>query len=202
MSKPVYERPLLVRHQAGMVNKLSRLLSQPPMTQIDGVATEALIERHGSPLFVFSEQTLVREYRSLQDAFATRYPKVQIAWSYKTNYLDAICRIFHREGARAEVVSDFEFDKALRLGVPFDQIHFNGPGKSREVLGRALSGGAMVHIDHFDELALAEEVSRDLDLRPGVAFRESLAGGASGSTWRRVRPVMPSCGCSRETAWI
>ncbi len=171
MSKPVYERPLLVRHQAGMVNKLSRLLSQPPMTQIDGVPTEALVERHGSPLFVFSEQTLVRAYRSLHDAFATRYPKVKIAWSYKTNYLDAICRVFHREGARAEVVSDFEFDKALRLGVPFEEIHFNGPGKSREVLERALSGGATVHIDHFDELTLVEEVARDRDLRPGVALR-------------------------------
>ena len=175
MSKPAYERPLLIRHQAGMANKLSRLLAQQPLTQIDGVPIDRMLERHGSPLFVFSEKTLMDTYRDLRDAFANRYPKVRIAWSYKTNYLDAICRLFHREGAWAEVVSDFEFEKALRLGVPPERIHFNGPGKSEEVLARALPSGTVVHIDNFDELALVEKVAERLDIRPGVAVRLNFA---------------------------
>jgi hypothetical protein len=40
-------------------------------------------------------------YRAAHRAFSRRYPDVQFAWSYKTNYLNAICRVFHQEGAIA-----------------------------------------------------------------------------------------------------
>src|ERR1700730_15920501 len=132
MSKPIYERPSLVRHQMGMMNKFGRLQGTKPLTHIDGVAVADLVAQHGSPLFVFSQSTLVKRYRELYQAFSRRYAKVRIAWSYKTNYLEAICRIFHREGAWAEVVSQMEFDKAVLTGVPPDRIHFNGPNKPDE----------------------------------------------------------------------
>jgi len=184
MSKPIYERPLLIRHQGGMVNKLGRLLAQQPLTHLDGVAVDDLVARHGSPLFVFSEASLVEAYRSLHDAFATRHPRIEIAWSYKTNYLDAICRVMHREGALAEVVSDFEVEKALRLGVPPDRIHFNGPGKTEAVLERVLPAGTVVHIDHFDELALVERVAERLGIEPEVAIRLNFSVPGA-PTWSR-----------------
>ena len=124
-----YERPTLLRHQMGLMNKFGRAQAQKPLSHIDGVAIDELIARYGSPLFVFSEQSLVSRYHDLRQAFARRYARVRLAWSYKTNYLQAICRVFHREGAWAEVVSPMEFDKALHTGVPADHIHFNGPYK-------------------------------------------------------------------------
>ena len=68
-----------------------------------------------------------------------------LAWSYKTNYLQAICRVFHRRGAWAEVVSPMEFDKALHTGVPADHIHFNGPFKPDAAIGRQSRGGSPIH---------------------------------------------------------
>jgi diaminopimelate decarboxylase len=174
MSKSRYERPMLVRHQMGAMNKFSRTQASQPLSAIDGVPVKELVAQYGSPLFVFSEQTLVERYHELRDAVALRYPKVRLAWSYKTNYLDAVCKVFHREGAYAEVVSQFEYDKARRLGMPGDRIHFNGPYKTRPALVRALSEGAMVHIDHFDELAMAEEVAAELQIQPAVAIRINL----------------------------
>jgi len=38
MSKQPYERPLLIRHQSGLMNKFSRVQAMRPMTHIDGVA--------------------------------------------------------------------------------------------------------------------------------------------------------------------
>jgi len=73
-------------------------------------------------------------YKNAYRAFSTRYPKVQFAWSYKTNYLDAVCRVYHQEGAWAEVVSGFEYTKALNNGVDGKYIIFNGPDKSEEDL--------------------------------------------------------------------
>ena len=74
------------------------------------------------------------------------------------------------------------------------QIHFNGPYKPESALEKALPAGAMIHIDHFDELALAEKVAEKHDIRPKVALRLNLTptpsppGAASASTWRAARP--------------
>ncbi len=99
---------------------------------------------------------------------------MRLAWSYKTNYLEGICKVFHKEGAWAEVVSEFEWDKAVHNGISPTQIHFNGPYKTREALEKVLPAGTIIHIDHFDELALAEEVARELNIRPKVALRLNL----------------------------
>ncbi len=77
-----------------------------------------LVKRFGSPLFVFSEQRLRDKARHLRDAFRRSYPKTSFAWSYKTNYLSAICQVFHQEGWMAEVVSDFEYQKARNSVFP------------------------------------------------------------------------------------
>ena len=175
MNKPVYERPLLIRHQMGLMNKFARVRSMRPQTHIDGVPVEELVAAYGSPLFVFSEKTLRARYRELHDAFALRHPRVRIAWSYKTNYLDGICKVFHSEGAWAEVVSGFEVEKALRNGIPPQRIHFNGPDKTEAILEKTLPEGVIVHIDHFDELALAEKVAERHGIHPEVAIRVNMA---------------------------
>jgi diaminopimelate decarboxylase len=175
MTRPRYQRPTLVRHHAGMMNKFARVQSTRPMTHIDGVAVRDLIAKYGSPLFVFSERTLVQRYHELHDAFALRVPKVQLAWSYKTNYLDAVCKVFHREGSWAECVSELELQRALHLGVPGEQILLNGPYKPESAIERCFAVGARLHLDNFDELLRAERVARRLGIRPKVAIRINLA---------------------------
>ena len=94
--------------------------------RIDGMAIDDLTARYGSPLFVFSERRLRDRIRRVQSAFASRYESVSFGWSYKTNYLAAICAIMHQEGALAEVVSEMEYQQARALGVPGEQIIFMG----------------------------------------------------------------------------
>ena len=107
MEKERYERPLIKRLESEMPNKFGIKTEQFPKTHIDGVRVKDLIEAHGSPLFVLSEKTIRDVYRKAKKAFTMRYPKVQFSWSYKTNYLDAVCNIYHQEGSWAEVVSGF-----------------------------------------------------------------------------------------------
>ncbi|MCA9551970.1 MAG: hypothetical protein KC933_18165 [Myxococcales bacterium] len=182
--KARYQRPVLVRHESGLMNKFSRVQAMRPLTEIDGVPVAALVAEHGSPLFVFSENTLVNRYRDLDDAFRRRYPRFRVAWSYKTNYLGAVCKILHAEGAYAEVVSEFEWEKARSLGVPGSKIHFNGPYKPEATLERVLPEGTIVHLDHFDEMLAAERVAERRGLRPQVALRINLAA-AGAPPWTR-----------------
>jgi len=118
MDKPRYERPMIRKLETGMPNKFGTRNEMLPLTHLDGIAVKSLLQDHGSPLFVISERILRDTFDRAGRAFTTRYPKVQFAWSYKTNYLDAVCRIYHQMGSWAEVVSGFEYDKALHNGVP------------------------------------------------------------------------------------
>jgi diaminopimelate decarboxylase len=157
------------------MNKFGRQPALRPLTHVDGVAIADLVAEHGSPLFVISQRTLISRYRELHDALARRWPKVRIAWSYKTNYLEAVCRTFHAQGAWAEVVSPFEWDKAVASGVAPERIHWNGPYKTEDAIERAVRGGSTLHIDNFDEIVKIERVAARIQLRPRVALRVNVA---------------------------
>jgi diaminopimelate decarboxylase len=172
--KPRYERPVIVRHQVGSVSKFGARPSIRVFDKFEGVAIVELVATYGSPVMVFSERVLRERIGELRDQMATRIPRFTLGWSYKTNYLGAVCRILHQEGAWAEVVSGLEMQMALRLGVPGKQILFNGPAKSEADLAMAFREGAHVHIDHLDEVALAEQLAERMGLRPQVGLRVNM----------------------------
>jgi diaminopimelate decarboxylase len=159
----------------GTANKFGALAPLRPVDSFEGVPLAELVAAHGSPLFLFSERVLRERYRELHAELGRRFGEFTIAWSYKTNYLDAVCRVFHQEGAWAEVVSGLELQKALHLGMPGKQILFNGPGKTRADLELAFRQGARVHIDHLDEMLLAERVAESLQVTPEVGIRVNVA---------------------------
>ncbi len=175
--KRAYQRPSITKINEGMPSKFGKKATLRPITQIDGVKVDDLIKKYGSPVYIVSERTIRENYKKAYMAFSTRYPKFQFAWSYKTNYLDAVCRIFHQEGSWAEVVSGFEYQKALDNGVPGNKIIFNGPSKSREDLILAIKNQSFIHIDHFDELYTIIELTKELDERPQVAIRINMDTG-------------------------
>lgn len=202
MSKKIYERPVLRKVVEGIPNKFGSLKRLRPIETIDNVAIDAIIEKYGSPVFIISEKTIRESYKTAYRAFSTRYPKVQFAWSYKTNYLDAVCRIFHQEGAWAEVVSGFEYEKALDNNIPGNKIIFNGPDKSREELVSAISNNSLIHIDHFDELYTIIKLVEELNERPQVAIRVNMDTGIipqwdrfgfnyeNGEAWNAVNRIL------------
>jgi diaminopimelate decarboxylase len=176
-NKRKYERPYIKKLNAGALNKFGAPSLPQPLKYIDGQAVKGLVEQYGSPLFVLSEKQIRQNVRAAIRAFKTRYPTVQFAWSYKTNYLNAVCNIFHQEGSWAEVVSGMEYRKALGNGVPGSSIIFNGPGKSRQDLLMAIENDSLVHIDHFDELFLVLELATQSAKKPRVAIRVNMDTG-------------------------
>ena len=133
-----YERPVINKINAGVTDKFGMATKMPVIETIDNVKVTDLISQYGSPVFAVSEKTIRDTFNEVKQSFTTRYPKVQFAWSYKTNYLNAVCKIYHSEGSWAEVVSGFEYDKAVKNGVPGDKILFNGPDKSDKDLSIAV----------------------------------------------------------------
>ncbi|WP_293305574.1 hypothetical protein [Pedobacter sp. UBA5917] len=175
--KQKYERPTIRKMNTGLMNKFGTRTDFDPVEAIDGVPVKSLVEQYGSPVFVLSEKQIRRNYQAAVRSFKTRYPKVQFAWSYKTNYLNAVCRIFHQEGSWAEVVSGFEYHKALGNGVSGNQIIFNGPDKKEADLILAIENHSLIHIDHYDELYLLIDVCKRINKKAKVAIRVNFDTG-------------------------
>jgi diaminopimelate decarboxylase len=174
----MYEKPTINRVDFAMASKYgSPLKTQKIRSEIDGVKVHDLINKYGSPLFVFSERIIEEKYNEFKNAFTSRYPEVEFWWSYKTNYLDAICKIYHKLGSKAEVVSEFEYEKARRLGIEGKNIIFNGPYKPKEALKKAVEEGAKIHIDHWYEINDLEEIAEELGKEIPVAIRCNMDTG-------------------------
>ncbi|MCK5924998.1 MAG: alanine racemase [Methylococcales bacterium] len=154
------------------------------ISSIEGVSVEELATRYGSPLFVVSERQLRQNIQGLFTAFQSRYSDVVYGWSYKTNYSSAIAQILHQEGAWAEVVSKLEYEKARSLGIDGDKIIFNGPYKPKNILQQAVIEGAHIHVDHFDELTLLQEIGTELNHVIPLTLRLNFETGFSES-WSR-----------------
>ena len=204
MEKLKYERPIIKKMNTGFMNKFGTRSEFEPVTHIEGISVKSLVSQYGSPVFVISEKQIRRNYQNATRVFKTRYPKVQFAWSYKTNYMNAVCQIFHQEGSWAEVVSGFEYQKALANGVPGNKIIFNGPDKSDEQLITAIQNNSLIHIDHYDELYSLIKLSEEYKFKPRVAIRVNMDTGIypkwdrfgfnfeNGQAWNAITRIMNS----------
>ncbi|HET9958546.1 MAG TPA: alanine racemase [Polyangiaceae bacterium] len=176
MQTQIYERPVIVRNPVGLMNKIGRRGDVRSQREIDGVPIQELCQSFGSPLFVFSERRLRSRIAEERAAFA-KYPGTRLCWSYKTNYLSALCAICHQEGSLAEVVSGMEYEKARALGVPGSSIVFNGPSKTRNELELAAAEGAILHADHLEEIELIERIAIETHTTPQIGIRVGLDAG-------------------------
>jgi diaminopimelate decarboxylase len=153
---------------------------------LDPAAARALAERFGTPVHLVAEPALVARARALVAAARRHDAGARIAWSLKTNPLLGVLSLLRQQGLWVEVVSDLEYALARSAGVPGAEIVFNGPARGDATLARALREGALVHVDHLDELdriaALARELGRDVTI--GLRVDPSDAGRFGLSTGR------------------
>lgn len=128
---------------------------------IDGVSTEMLAEKYGTPVMVFSEDAIRLKIRELREQFLDRYENVRAAYAGKAFLPLAMCKVIEEEGLCLDVVSGGELYTALKAGFPVERIEFNGNNKSVEEIKMAVeSGVGRIIIDGADELELIEDACR------------------------------------------
>lgn len=127
----------------------------------DPTTVAKLHNQYGAAFFIFDEEAYLRNLRELTFAFGKEYGNIKLAYSFKTNYMPRICQLARESSVMAEVVSEMEYNLALRVGYPSDEIIFNGPIKTRDILFRAFDGGATVHFDSLAEIDILEKYLKE-----------------------------------------
>lgn len=126
---------------------------------------EQLAAQYGDAFFLVDISRFISNCRDFIGSFCEIYPLSRLAYSYKTNYLPALCMAVDRLGGYAEVVSRMEYDLAVRLGVRGDKIIFNGPLKTAADLEMALAAGSIVNLDCLQETIWIEHLSKNFPAR-------------------------------------
>ncbi len=178
----------LVEQIAANIREKKRMLkrmSQPETVQVSQLNYETLNtigQRYGETFYLLDTDRFAANYRELHSAFSRHYPKFSIAYSYKTNYIPAICKRLHQLGGYAEVVSGMEWEIARRCGVPANKVIFNGPFKHPEAVEGLLLAGGVVNIDNLSELPLLERIAEghpEATLRMGIRVNFDVGDGVT-----------------------
>lgn len=111
---------------------------------------ERLANEFGTPFYIMNNDAYLDNLQSFRMAFISRYDKLIIGYSFKTNYVPALCKIAKEQGCYAEVVSDMEYTLAKKIG--FEKIIFNGPIKNEHILIQAIQDKAIVNLDSWYEV--------------------------------------------------
>lgn len=119
----------------------------------------ALVERHGTPLFVYGRGQILSNFKKLEDAFsAGTGPEVRICFAMKANPNPSILKLLRRRGAWIDAVSPAEVRAALAAGFPAERILFTGTSVGRKDILQAFRiRGLTVNIDALEQLELMKE---------------------------------------------
>jgi diaminopimelate decarboxylase len=133
-------------------------------------AVPALAEAYGTPLYVYSQRTLLHHLSQLQRAFAPAKPL--ICYSLKTNPNLALCRLMADHGAGFDVTSGGELFRALKAGGVGERIVFAGVGKTDEEIRHGLESDVFLfNVESEAELRTLADVARALGKTANVALR-------------------------------
>jgi diaminopimelate decarboxylase len=131
---------------------------------------QSIVERHGTPLYVYSAETVRRAYRAIDDAFSS-YPHA-IHYALKANSTLAIVRVLHGLGCRMDANSVGEIQIAERVGVRPADIVFTGVGKTHDELTYAVTRGVgTINAESPGELDRIARIARDAGTVARVAVR-------------------------------
>ena len=136
----------------------------------EGVPLSRIAAAAGTPVYVYSADTIRDRYRRLDDALAGVPHRLH--YTLKANSNRAILRIVRELGAGADVVSGGELERAIRAGFAPEHIVFGGVGKTPSEIRQALTAGVMLlNIESEQELVLVDEIARELNCTAPIAIR-------------------------------
>ena len=115
------------------------------MGQIRYEELQKIEKEYGTPFYLLDADKFRHHLSSFVAAFKRRYANIVLGYSFKTNYVLALCKIALEENCYAEVVSEMELDLAAKMG--YQNIIFNGPIKKQDALLKAIQHRAVIQLD-------------------------------------------------------
>lgn len=136
----------------------------------EGVALPTIAASAGTPLYVYSANTIRARYRRLANAFAGVPHHIHFAM--KANSNQSVLRLLQELGAGVDIVSGGELYRALEAGFTGSDVVFSGVGKTARELDMALQQRVLlINVESEAELQALNVVAGQRGVVAGVAVR-------------------------------
>ena len=136
----------------------------------EDVALQDLAAQFGTPLFVYSKNSMLAALAAYQRGFAGR--NIQICYAMKANPALGVIQVFAKAGCGFDIVSGGELERVLAAGAVPAKIIFSGVGKTRTEMRRALDVGiGCFNVESEPELDVLNEVALSIGKRAPVSIR-------------------------------
>lgn len=140
--------------------------------EIGGVDTVSLVEKYGTPVYVYDISQIKDKARTFKMTFQKRNIKAQVAYASKAFSCLAIYQLMAKEEMSLDVVSGGELFTAIQAEYPNKKIHFHGNNKSDSEIIAALDYdiGCFV-VDNFYELSKLNEYTKQRQQKVSILLR-------------------------------
>jgi diaminopimelate decarboxylase len=136
----------------------------------ENVDLQSLAEQHGTPLYVYSKETIVDHYTRL-DQGLSRLDHM-ICYAVKANSNLAVLSTIAQLGGGFDIVSGGELFRVLRAGGQAAMCTFAGVGKTRDEIEYALKEGIYCfNAESEAELRFIDQIAGEMGLKAPVAVR-------------------------------
>lgn len=136
----------------------------------EDIPVAELAREYGTPLYIYSQATLLHHLNQIQTAFAEAKPI--ICYSIKANGNLSIARLMGQHGAGFDVTSGGEFYRALKAGPDTAKIVFAGVGKTDAEIRYALENRVyLFDVESEQELHAIGRVAESMGVVANVALR-------------------------------
>ena len=129
-----------------------------------------IVERVGTPCYVYSSAQIRENYRRLTDAFADVDPL--ICYSVKANSNLAILHLLQQESCGFDVVSGGELFRTQAVGADPRKVVFSGVGKTPQEMEMAVEGEILsLNLESIQELEQLIDLTRQRGLQARIGLR-------------------------------
>jgi diaminopimelate decarboxylase len=137
----------------------------------EDVPADRIADELGTPVYIYSQATLLAHYRQLADAFGGPPLAATICYSVKTNSNLHILRLLAQAGCGFDIVSGGELFRALAAGGDPKKIVYAGVGKTDAEIRQAMAAGiGLFNVESEAELVNLDGLAREA----GAAVRGAL----------------------------
>jgi len=136
----------------------------------EGVKVSAIAKKVGTPVYIYSHNTLCDHFRKIREAFKPVDPV--ICFAMKANSNPAILKTLVNEGAGFDIVSGGELKKARLVKADMKKIAFASVGKTDEEIKDAIQAGILLfNVESRPELENINRIARQMKRTVQVALR-------------------------------
>jgi diaminopimelate decarboxylase len=141
--------------------------------QCERISISQLVEQYGTPLYVYSKNSIIDHCRHIEKAFKDN--DHLSCYAVKANSNREILKVIANEGLGADIGSIGELYLALNSGFQPDKITYSGVGKRDDEIDFALQNDILAfNIESLEELYVVHNIAQQKRTRARILLRVNL----------------------------